>query len=119
MEAEATPFITRLGLKEDKPRVVAGPAPCITFSGMHAGVLVHVAWNGKCDVHGVDYVGTVPAALTAYLATAAFEPDLVISAGTAGGFKAKARCFSTLLMPSSAAVRRFAPTDVSSALLHC
>jgi 5'-methylthioadenosine nucleosidase len=37
----------------------------------------------------VDNVGTVPAALTAYLAIQALKPDLVISLGTAGGFKAK------------------------------
>jgi nucleoside phosphorylase len=40
-------------------------------------------------VHGVDNVGTVPAALTAYLAIQTLKPDLVISLGTAGGFKAK------------------------------
>ena len=44
---------------------------------------------GRCRIHGVDNVGTVPAALTAYLAIQAFKPDLVISLGTAGGFKAK------------------------------
>ena len=40
-------------------------------------------------MHGVDNVGTVPAALTTYLAIQALKPDLVISLGTAGGFKAK------------------------------
>lgn len=50
---------------------------------------MHVVWNGRCDVHNVDYVGTVPAALSAYLATQHFNPDLIISAGTAGGFKAR------------------------------
>lgn len=37
----------------------------------------------------MDNVGTVPAALTAYLAIQALKPDLVISLGTAGGFKSK------------------------------
>lgn len=32
-------------------------------------------------------MGTVPAALTTYLAIQAFKPDLVISTGTAGGFR--------------------------------
>lgn len=36
----------------------------------------------------VDNVGTVPAALSTYLAAQAFKPDIIISAGTAGGFKA-------------------------------
>ena len=37
----------------------------------------------------MDNVGTVPAALTAYLAIQAFRPDIVISAGTAGGFRSR------------------------------
>jgi hypothetical protein len=37
----------------------------------------------------VDNVGTVPAAVTAYLAAQEFQPDLIISAGTAGGFRSK------------------------------
>lgn len=35
----------------------------------------------------MDNVGTVGASLATYLACAAYSPDLVISAGTAGGFK--------------------------------
>lgn len=37
----------------------------------------------------MDNVGTVPAALTTYLALQAFKPDLVISTGTSGGFASK------------------------------
>lgn len=36
---------------------------------------------GKCKATGVDNVGTVPAALTTYLAIQAFRPDIVISTG--------------------------------------
>jgi hypothetical protein len=36
---------------------------------------------GKCKATGVDNVGTVPAALTTYLAIQALKPDLVISTG--------------------------------------
>ena len=42
---------------------------------------------GKCESHGVDNVGTVPAAVAVYAAVSAFKPDLVVNAGTAGGFK--------------------------------
>jgi len=45
--------------------------------------------SGKCPLHGVDNVGTVPAAVVSYLAMQALKPDLVISAGTAGGFKCR------------------------------
>lgn len=67
------------------------PAPCKTFSGRHANLAVHVVWNGKCPHHGVDNVGTVPAAIATYLAAQAFTPDLILSTGTAGGFKAQVR----------------------------
>ena len=37
----------------------------------------------------MDNVGTVPAAVTAYLAVQALAPDVVVSAGTAGGFASR------------------------------
>ena len=36
---------------------------------------------------GVDSVGTVSASLVTYAAIQALQPDLIINAGTAGGFK--------------------------------
>lgn len=46
--------------------------------------------SGRDGEHGVDLVGTVPASLAAFLALQAWpSADLVISTGTAGGFKAK------------------------------
>lgn len=89
MEAEASPFIAALGLKQDQPPRIPAPAPCVTYSGQHAGLDVHVVWSGRDAEHGVDLIGTVPASLAAYLACQAFNPDLIISAGTAGGFKAR------------------------------
>lgn len=70
-------------------RRIPAPAPCVTYSGTYGGLDVHVVWNGRDGEHGVDLVGTVPAAISSYLALQAFEPDLIISAGTAGGFKAQ------------------------------
>lgn len=100
MEAEALPVISGLGLKRDSPPLLPPPAPATTFSGKvrsrgsesRDGVEVNVVCSGKCKVHGVDNIGTVPAALMTYLALSELrEPkvDLVISAGTAGGFKAR------------------------------
>jgi len=65
------------------------PAPCTTYSGRASDMDVHVVMNGKCSTHGVDNVGTVPAALATYIAAQAFQPHVIISAGTAGGFKSK------------------------------
>ena len=52
-------------------------------------------------MHGVDNVGTVPAAVTAYLAVHEFKPDLVISMGTAGGFKAKGAAIGDLFLATA------------------
>ena len=56
---------------------------------------------GTCVVHGVDQVGTVPAALTAYLTLQALQPDLLISAGTAGGFKARGGAIGDVYLSSA------------------
>ena len=45
--------------------------------------------NGKCDRFDVDNVGTTPAALASYLAITSLQPDLIINAGTCGGFERK------------------------------
>ena len=102
MEAESKPFIEKLGLKQDSPSKLLGPAPCITYSGSLAnGLTIHVAWNGKCQTHSCDNVGTVPASLCAYLAIQAFTPDLVISAGTAGGFKSQGASIGDIFLSSN------------------
>jgi 5'-methylthioadenosine nucleosidase len=89
MEAEAMPMIERLGLKKDDPPVIAPPAPCISYSGTDWGMKIHLVCFGKCPGTGMDTVGTAPASLFSYLAIQAFSPDVVVSAGTAGGFKCK------------------------------
>ena len=48
-----------------------------------------MAINGKDPVHGVDSVGTLAAGLTAQALLKMRKTDLLISAGTAGGFKRK------------------------------
>ena len=51
-----------------------------SFAALPAGVSAR---------YSVDNVGTAAAALAAFQALTAFHPDLVISIGTAGGFKAR------------------------------
>jgi 5'-methylthioadenosine nucleosidase len=89
MEAEAAPLIERLGLKKQEKSPFAGPLPAVVFSGAVGDATVHVCTNGPAQGFGVDSVGTVPAALTAYQACETLKPDLLVNAGTAGGFKAK------------------------------
>ena len=50
---------------------------------------VWVVCNGPDPKFGVDSVGTVPAALTAYSLLTHLKPDLLVNAGTAGGFAAR------------------------------
>ncbi|KAK9802959.1 hypothetical protein WJX72_010723 [[Myrmecia] bisecta] len=101
MEAEASPLVETLGTAQDEPPRIPKPAPCVSFSGTYKGLSVHVVHNGKCRVHGVDNVGTVPAALTAYLAIQEFKPDLVISAGTAGGFKSQGAAIADVFVSTA------------------
>ena len=83
MEAESSPLVAALSLAEtDSP----GSMPFRWFRGNAASLDVMVAVNGRDPQHGVDSIGTVPAALNTQAAAASFEPDLIISAGTAGGW---------------------------------
>lgn len=90
MEAEASPFITHLSLERDvtffPPQV-----PFHAFSGTYNDNPVTVVTNGKDTVYetGVDNCGTVPAAMASFLALQKASPDLVINAGTCGGFRRK------------------------------
>lgn len=46
-------------------------------------------------------VGTVPAALATYLAVESLKPDLLINAGTAGGFESKGMAIGDVLISST------------------
>ena len=88
MKAEAAPLVEHLGLKKAEPGPFPGPIPAEVFSGAVGDAIVHVCCNGEAKGFGDDSVGTVPAALTAYQICEHLKPDLLINAGTAGGFKA-------------------------------
>jgi hypothetical protein len=68
---------------------VGSSLPAVSYSGLHGECKVTVVCNGKDAASGVDSVGTVCAALTTMAAIQAVQPDLVINAGTAGGFKVR------------------------------
>jgi 5'-methylthioadenosine nucleosidase len=87
MVAEAEPFVTKMKLNL-VPSSFTG-SPCLIHTGEHNGSKISVVTNGKDRKFGVDNVGTVPAALATFLAINQLHPDLVISAGTAGGFRRK------------------------------
>ena len=88
MAAEAAPFVEHLGLSK-APGLLGAPLWCDCYSGSAHGVTVHVVTNGTDARFGVCSVGTVPAALATYAALTALKPDLLLNAGTAGGFRAR------------------------------
>jgi 5'-methylthioadenosine nucleosidase len=79
MEAEANPVIKRFALKEfdNKP-------PIKIYKNDENEIFLGV--NGKCNIYGVDNVGTQAASLNTYILLNEIKPDIVINAGTAGGF---------------------------------
>lgn len=87
LESEAQPLLNRLELVPLENSIPH--SPCKIFVGEHNRAKVSVVINGKCDTFKVDNVGTTPAALSTFLAINQLKPDLVINAGTAGGFKRK------------------------------
>jgi len=92
MEAEAMPFVEYLGLKLEE-NFFPSQAPFQAYSGNHNKCQITVVTNGKDTVYGagVDNVGTVPASTATFMTLSKIgkDVDLVINAGTCGGFKAK------------------------------
>ena len=113
MEAEAAPLVSLLGLKPCPKSHRHAPLPSVVRSGAMTTIPsssssssrendddddddggkkrceVVVATCGADSTHGVDSVGTVNAALCAYEILKTHEPDVLINAGTAGGFREK------------------------------
>jgi 5'-methylthioadenosine nucleosidase len=92
MQDEASPFVNHLGLEQDTD-FFPKETPFKAFRGKHNTCDLTVVTNGQDSVYGtgVENVGTVPAALATFLALQKNkgETDLLINAGTCGGFKAK------------------------------
>jgi len=86
MAAEAAPCIDALGLKPEE-NVFDRRLPMKAYGGHRGKIRLMLATNGIDPRFGVDQVATQPAAVAAYAAIEQFNPDMVINAGTAGGFK--------------------------------
>jgi nucleoside phosphorylase len=86
MRAEARPLIDQIGASERELPETAGPLPIQWYDARVGGLNVVIAVNGADRRRGVDEIGSQPAALNAYVTMLHRRPDLVISAGTAGGW---------------------------------
>ncbi|MGP1272180.1 MAG: phosphorylase family protein [Phycisphaerales bacterium] len=100
MRAEAAPLIERLGLLP-----VATPwddrLPPRLFGGASHGLQVDLVWLGRDERHGVDLIGTSAATLAATLLLTHRPVDLIVSAGTAGGFIARGGSIGTVYLSRS------------------
>ncbi len=89
MQGEADPILAALGLNEPGTPLEL-PLPPISYAASFNGLNVHLVVNGQDPIYQLDSFGTDAATLSTYLGIKAFSPDLVISAGVAGGFKSQA-----------------------------
>ena len=89
MEAEAQPLLDKLKLtKIDRPNFTES----VMYEGVYNNMKIALITNGKSKRFGVDNVGTDPATLSCYIGIDRFNPDIIINAGTAGGFKRAGAC---------------------------
>ncbi|KAK1419306.1 hypothetical protein QVD17_28471 [Tagetes erecta] len=103
MQTEALPLVNAFNLTEDATSIFPEGTPWVRYHGTYKGLDVNIIWPGKDAVLGVDSVGTVSASLVTYAAVQALKPDLIINAGTAGGFKAKGACIGDVYVASEVA----------------
>lgn len=90
MQKEAEPLIERLGFKAvAAPWKLAATTPTRLFKARRGKLVLSLVLNGTCATHGVDHIGTQAATLAAQLAISELSPDLLVNAGTAGGFRCR------------------------------
>ncbi|WP_251358513.1 hypothetical protein [Kangiella sp. TOML190] len=87
MQSEAQPIIEALDLTITS--LLPKALPMQTFAGKKDKHHYLLVTSGKSTLYGVDNVGTEPAAVGLQAALQLFDADLVINAGTAGGWQTK------------------------------
>jgi 5'-methylthioadenosine nucleosidase len=96
MRQEAEPFIERHGLKQIRIPGMDQKLPFVAYEGRlfqgdgaEEGLQVYLVWTGNDKRFGrdVNNVATTASTLSAYVSIQAFRPNLLLSCGTAGGFK--------------------------------
>ncbi|XP_047322716.1 5'-methylthioadenosine/S-adenosylhomocysteine nucleosidase-like [Impatiens glandulifera] len=103
MQAEAMPIVKRLDLKKDDGSLFPEGVSWVRYHGTYKNLNVNVIWPGKDANLGVDSVGTISASLVTFASIRALKPDLIINAGTAGGFKVKGANVGDVYLPSDVA----------------
>lgn len=83
MKDEAAPIIKTLNLYPAS--LPDTKLPMKAYIGHYADINIALILNGTDPMYGVQNVGSQPAVLATYIGINYFHPDLIISAGTAGG----------------------------------
>lgn len=84
MQDEAMPLIRRLELADKG--FLSPPMPMRWYDGSVGSLRVDVAVMGADRRFGIDCIGTQPAAVATQIVLDKLNPDLLINAGTCGGF---------------------------------
>ncbi|XP_022136315.1 5'-methylthioadenosine/S-adenosylhomocysteine nucleosidase 1 [Momordica charantia] len=103
MQTEALPLVDKFQLTEDLNSVFPKEVPWVRYHGTYKDLQINLIWPGKDLALGVDSVGTISASLVTYASIQALKPDLIINAGTAGGFKAKGASIGDVFLVSECA----------------
>jgi len=96
MAEEARPLIEALSF-QPVPGVFA-PLPMRAYDARLKRLHVRLVLNGEDPVYGVQNIGTQPATLAAQAAIQVFRPDLLMNAGTAGGFASRGAEIGTVYL---------------------
>lgn len=82
-EAQSLIDVLNLSLRQD---VFPLALPMRVYEGEFQLIRISLVLGGEDERYGVDYIGTQAATLSAYAAIQHLQPNVLISAGTAGGF---------------------------------
>jgi len=96
MAEEARALIDALSF-EPLPSVFA-PLPMQAYEARLKRLKLHLVLNGKDPRYGAQNIGTQPATLAAHVAIQTYRPDLLINAGTAGGFASRGAEIGTVYL---------------------
>ncbi|XP_068483476.1 5'-methylthioadenosine nucleosidase-like isoform X2 [Phaseolus vulgaris] len=112
MEMEALPIVNRFRLTRQPHSSFPERVPWVRYGGTYKDLSINLIWPGKDPasatspdpfLSGADSIGTIPSALVTYAAIQALQPDLIINAGTTGGFKAKGASIGDIFIISGCA----------------
>ena len=97
MQAEADPIIRTLDLNPVQ-HLTDTQLPFKTYENNYEDRHIVLLVSGTDSRYRVDNIGTQAATLMAYVGIEQFQPDLVVSVGTAGGFVARGAKIGTVYL---------------------